>query len=71
MWVHYPFTKTTTSLNDHFWLSPMGGRIGESLLYIYIIYISLQNQTVTPDYFYKEGYQGIVNVCDISPLQDL
>ena len=30
----YPFTKTTNSHNGHFWLSPLGGRIRESLLYI-------------------------------------
>ena len=29
-----PFTKTTTSLNDHCWLSPLGGRIREFLLYL-------------------------------------
>ena len=47
------------------------GMVTFILRYIYIIYISLQNQTFTPDYFYKEGFQGIVNVWDISPLQDL
>ena len=35
-----PFTKTTTSHNDHFWHSPLGGRVRELLLYMYIyIYI--------------------------------
>ena len=30
----YPFTIATTSPNDHFWLSPLGGRIREFLLYV-------------------------------------
>ena len=29
----HPFTKETTSPNDHFWLRPFGGRIREFLLY--------------------------------------
>ena len=34
MWEDYPFTKMTPSLNDHFWLRPLGGRIREFLLYV-------------------------------------
>ena len=29
----YPFTKATPSPKDHFWISPLGGRITDFLLY--------------------------------------
>ena len=35
MLVDYPFTNETTSLHDPFLLSPLSGRITESLLYMY------------------------------------
>ena len=35
----HPFTKATTSPNDHFRLRPSGGRVRESLLYVKFIYI--------------------------------